>query len=168
MPTFIRNFGEIDILRTYGDNSIYTQYPIQPVQFNNSQLVYQVLVSTPGNYYFTLSQPDARNMGVKELSYCSMVLVKPPSDYNPNNKYQVLDPEAEKAKYIGGKAHHVRDVVMKVQLKKASYLFFVSKFKPRTIFNFFLGEHPRIQIIFKHDARKYQYLWKECSRDYIT
>jgi hypothetical protein len=42
-----------------------------------------------------------------------MMLIKPPENYNPQNKYQDLDSDTEKAKYIGGKAHHVRDVMMK-------------------------------------------------------
>jgi hypothetical protein len=35
MSCFIQYFSEIDILRTYGKSSIYTQCPIKPVQFNS-------------------------------------------------------------------------------------------------------------------------------------
>ena len=126
LDCYIQNFGEIDILRNYGDDSVYTAFPIQPVQFKSEVLVYQVLVNSPGNFYISMSQPDSRKNGVNEQSYCSMMLIKPPENYNPQNKYQDLDSDTEKAKYIGGKAHHVRDVMMKAQLKKDAYLLFVS------------------------------------------
>jgi hypothetical protein len=42
-----------------------------------------------------------------------MVLIKPPDNYNPDQKLEDMEEGSEKAKYIGGKGHHTRDIVMK-------------------------------------------------------
>lgn len=75
----------MDLLRTHEKGSVYTAFPIKPVLFRNPQMVFQILIDTPGKYCITLSQPDQRNINIQELSYCSIILIEPPENYNPDD-----------------------------------------------------------------------------------
>lgn len=111
IAAFMRNFQEIAVCH-YRPKYVYTSLKLDAMYMRGIH-AFRIGVTTPGDYYVSLSKPDIRFEDVTELTYTTMVLFKKNGD-----DYE----------YCGGKLHVERDPFFKANLQSGEYILIVSTF----------------------------------------
>lgn len=111
ISSFKRNFIEVAICH-YKKDYILSQKAIDRDDLQGMK-IWKIHVSTDGEYYTGLSQPDKRHVGVGENVYSTMIMFK------------CLDDDYNKFEYVGGRLYIERDPFFQANLTKGTYVLVV-------------------------------------------
>lgn len=111
IKNFKQNFIEVAICH-YNKQNIYSQRELVPSDMKGLK-AWKIHVSTAGEYYVGLSQPDKRHVEVSETVYTTMIMFK------------CVDGSHQKLEYMGGRLYIERDPFFNHTLSPGSYILFV-------------------------------------------
>jgi calpain-15 len=109
IDSFRDNFCAVTVCH-YRPHYVYTAFKASGTYLSGLN-GFEVDITQPGEYYFSLSKVDQRFMDVTKQPYTSMCVLK-----KEGNSY----------KYLGGKAHIERDPFVMLDCQPGQYIFVVS------------------------------------------